>query len=84
MANHASAIKRLRASETKRVRNHYQEKTLRSSVKKLRNSTAKSEATPLYNKVASMLDKLVKKNILHKNKAGNLKSSLSKKIKTLA
>jgi len=83
MANHKSALKRIRSSETSRLRNKYQHKTARTFIKKLRNSTDKSEAQELYNKVSSMLDKLAKRNIIHKNKASNLKSSLAKKVASL-
>ena len=83
MANHKSAEKRMRQSETKRVHNKYYARTMRNAVKKLRNSTEKEEANELYPKVASMLDKLAKKNVIHKNKAANVKSSLAKHVKSL-
>lgn len=76
MANHKSAIKRIRQAEKKRIHNKYYHKTTRNAVKALRNTTEKDAAEKLMPKVASMLDKLAKKNIIHKNKAGNLKSSL--------
>ena len=76
MANHKSALKRVRSSETKRVRNKYQHKTTRNAVRDLRATTAKKDAEELFPKVAAMLDKLAKNNIIHKNKAANLKSSL--------
>ena len=74
MANHKSAEKRIRNSATKRLRNRYQAKTTRTSIKALRASTDKSEAETMYKKVSSMLDKLAKKNIIHKKKAANQKS----------
>jgi small subunit ribosomal protein S20 len=77
MANHKSAIKRIRQSEKKRVENKYYHKTTRNAVKSLRALTSKDEAAEMLKKVSSMLDKLAKKNIIHKNKAANLKSSLS-------
>jgi len=83
MANHKSALKRIRSSETKRARNRYQAVTARNAVKKLRNTTAKKEAEELLPKVQTMLDKLVKKNVIHKNKASNLKSGLSKHVSGL-
>ena len=76
MANHKSALKRIRQSEKRRVHNKYYHKTTRNAVKALRNTTEKEAAEKLMPKVASLLDKLAKKNIIHKNKAGNLKSSL--------
>ena len=83
MANHKSAIKRIRQSEKRRVHNKYYGKTTRNLIKKLRSVTEKAEAEQLYPKVAGMLDKLAKKNIIHKNKASNLKSKLAKKVNSL-
>ncbi len=83
MANHKSALKRIRSSETKRLRNRYQHKTTRNAMKKLRETTKKKEALKLFPEVVSMLDKLAKKNIIHANKAANLKSGLTKHIATL-
>jgi small subunit ribosomal protein S20 len=84
MANHKSAIKRIRQSETKRLLNKYQHKTVRNAVRALRALTDKKEATALFPKVAGMLDKLTKRNIIHKNKSSNLKSKLSKHVNALA
>ena len=83
MANHKSAKKRIKSSEVKRVRNRYQHKTTRTYLKRLRDSTDKVEAEKLLKEVASMLDKLSKRNIIHKNKAANIKSSLAKRVVTL-
>lgn len=84
MANHHSSEKAIRQNETRRVENRYHAKTTRNAVKKLRETNNKAEATELYPKVASMLDKLAKKNVIHKNKAANLKSSLAKHVNSLA
>jgi len=83
MANHKSAIKRIRANAAKRLRNRYQAKTTRTAIKKLRATTTKTEATPLLAKVISMLDRLAKKNVIHKNKASNNKSKLTKFVNGL-
>ena len=83
MANHKSALKRVRSSEAKRLRNRYQAKTTRTFIKKLREAKNKKEALDLYKKVASMLDKLAKKNIIHKNSAANKKSKLAKFVNAL-
>lgn len=83
MANHKSALKRIRANEAKRLRNRYQAKTTRTFIKRLRETTDKAEAQELYTKVSSMLDKLAKKNILHKNTASNKKSKLAKLVNAL-
>ena len=83
MANHKSAIKRIRANAAKRLRNRYQAKTTRNAIKKLRATTTKADATPLLSKVVSMLDRLAKKNVIHKNKAANNKSKLTKYVNSL-
>lgn len=83
MANHKSSIKRIRANATKRLRNRYQAKTTRNAIKKLRTTTSKKEASPLLSKVVSMLDRLAKKNVIHKNKAANNKSKLTKFVNGL-
>ncbi len=83
MANHLSAKKRIRQIESRRLRNKYQARTTRNAVKKLRNTTDKSEASEMYPKVVAMLDKLAKNNVIHKNKASNLKSKLAKHVESL-
>jgi small subunit ribosomal protein S20 len=84
MANHKSALKRIRQSETRRVHNRYYAKTVRNAVKTFRSLTDKKEATEQMPKLYAMIDKLAKKNIIHKNKAGNLKSKITKHASTLA
>ncbi len=83
MANHKSSIKRIRSNESKRLRNKYQHKTVRNAVRTLRALTDKKEAAALFPKVAGMLDKLTKRNIIHKNKAANLKSQLTKHVSAM-
>ena len=84
MANHKSALKRIRTSEKKRVLNRYQHKTTRNAIKAIRIATVKSEASAKLASVISMIDKLAKKNIIHANKASNLKSKLTKHVAKLA
>jgi small subunit ribosomal protein S20 len=84
MANHQSAKKRIRQIEKHKLHNKYYAKTARNAIKKLRNTTEKSEAEALYPKVTSMIDKLAKRNIIHKNNAANLKSSLAQQINKMA
>lgn len=84
MANHKSALKRIRANEAKRLRNRYYLKTTRTFIKKLRATDTKAEALELFKKVSGMLDKLAKKNIIHRNNAANKKSKLQKFINGLA
>lgn len=83
MANHIQAKKRIRQNEKRRLHNKFYVKTARNAISKLRATTDKSAADELYPKIASMLDKLAKKNIIHKNKASNLKSSLNVYINRL-
>jgi len=83
MANHKSAEKRIRANDAKKVLNKYYHKTARTFLKKIRTTKDKKEAEALLPKVYSMLDKLAKRNIIHKNKAANLKSSVKVHINAL-
>ena len=83
MANHKSALKRIRSNEAKRLVNKYKHKTTRNAIKKLRDTTSKKDAEVLFVEVSSMLDKLAKKNIIHNNKAANLKSGLAKHVAAL-
>ncbi len=80
MANHKSSIKRVRQAEAKRLQNRYYAKTARNAVRDLRATKDKDEAVKRLPEVSSMLDKLVKTNVIHKNKASNLKSKLAKMI----
>lgn len=83
MANHKSALKRIRANEKKRVTNKYYSKTARNAVRKFRTISDKKEATEKLPKLLSMIDKLAKKSMIHKNKAANLKSKLTKQVNSL-
>ena len=83
MANHKSALKRIRSNESKRVLNKYQHKTTRNAIKSLRELTDKKEAETMFPSIVSMLDKLAKKNVIHANKAANLKSGLAKHVAAL-
>ena len=83
MANHKSSMKRIRQTKTRTLHNRYYAKTMRNAVRKLRAMTDKEEAVKMYPTVQKMLDKLAKTNIIHKNKASNLKSSLAKHINKL-
>lgn len=84
MANHKSSIKRIRQTEKRRLHNKFYAKVTRSAVRKLRGTTEKDAAVALLPKVASMLDKLAKRNIIHKNKAANLKSKLTRQVNAMA
>lgn len=83
MANHQSALKRVRQTETRNTRNRYQHKTTRNAVRDIRSTTDKKAAEKLLPEVTAMLDKLAKRNIIHKNKAANLKSSVRKHVNGL-
>ncbi len=84
MANHKSSIKRIRQEQKRRLHNRYYAKAMRAAVRKLRATTEKAEAEKQYPVVQKMLDKLAKTNIIHKNKAANLKSKLARYIQKLA
>lgn len=84
MANHKSALKRIRQTEKRRVHNRYYARTMRNAIKKLRNTENKQEALELLPLVASLLDRNAKRNIIHKNKASNLKSKLTKQVNAIA
>ncbi len=83
MANHKSSLKRIRQEKVRTLHNKYYAKTMRNAVRKLRATTDKEAALKLYPTVQKMLDKLAKTNIIHNNKAANLKSSLTKHIVAL-
>ena len=84
MANHQSSIKRIRQTEKRKLHNRYYAKTARNAVRKLRATTEKAVAVDMLPKISAMLDKLAKRNIIHKNKASNLKSKLAVYINKLA
>ncbi|MDR3296690.1 MAG: 30S ribosomal protein S20 [Prevotellaceae bacterium] len=84
MANIKSAIKRIRQDQKRRLHNRYYARTARNAVKALRSTTDKAAAVAMLPKVASMVDKLAKMSVIHKNKAGNLKSSLALHVNKLA
>ncbi|MGI6573677.1 MAG: 30S ribosomal protein S20 [Fermentimonas sp.] len=84
MANHKSAEKRMRQSRVRRLQNRYVSRTARNAVRKLRATTSKEEAEEMYPRVCSMLDKLAKKKVIHKNKANNLKSKLAIHVNSLS
>lgn len=83
MANHKSSLKRIRANDKKRLRNRYYAKTMRNSIKSFRELEDKAVATEKLPSLVSLIDKLAKKSIIHKNKAANLKSKLTKKVNAL-
>ena len=80
MANHKSQFKRIRQNEKRRLENRYWGKTMRNAIKKLRNTSDVSEAKTKMPGVASLIDKVAKKGVIHKNKAANLKSGLMLKL----
>lgn len=84
MANHKSALKRIRSSQVHRERNRYQLKSSRTMIKKLLDTTDKTEAQELLKQATKMVDRLAKNNIIHKNKAANNKSRLAKYVNGLS
>lgn len=83
MANHKSAKKAIRSSAKKRLLNRYQHKTTRNMIKRLRDTTDATVAVDMYKTVSSMLDRLAKRNVIHKNKASNNKSKLARLVNKL-
>jgi small subunit ribosomal protein S20 len=83
MANHKSAEKRSRQNAKRRLFNRYWAKTTRNSIRDIRGEKAEGEAKKALPKVAALIDKLAKRGFIHKNKAGNLKSGLAKKVASL-
>jgi len=84
MANHKSSVKRIRQTDKRKLHNRYYAKTARNAVRKLRATTDKTAATEMLPKISAMLDKLAKRNVIHKNKAANLKSKLTVFVNKLA
>ena len=76
MANHKSQFKRIRENEKRRLVNRYWAKTMRNSIKKIRSTDNLEEAKAKLPEVVSLIDKVAKKGIIHKNKAANLKSGI--------
>ena len=84
MANHKSALKRIRSNEAKHVKNKYQHKTTRNAIKNMKGIEVKKDAEAALPNILSMVDKLAKNNIIHNNKAANLKSKLTKHVSALS
>jgi len=83
MANHKSALKAARQAEARKEDNKYYARTMRNALKKIRKTTDKAEAEKMVPELSAVLDKLAKKNVIHKNKAANLKSSITKHAQNL-
>jgi len=83
MANHKSALKASRQAEARKEDNKYYARTMRNALKKMRKTTEKAEAEKMLPELSAVLDKLAKKNVIHKNKAANLKSSITKYAQSL-
>ena len=83
MANHKSAIKRTRSDYSKNQHNKYLHKTTRNAIKQLKDTSNKKDAEKLFTNVTSLLDKLAKNNIIHKNKSANLKAKLASHVNSL-
>jgi small subunit ribosomal protein S20 len=84
MANHKATLKDVRKSNRRNERNRYYGKTARNAIRDLRALTEQKDAQEKFPAVAAMIDKLAKRNIIHKNKASNLKRKLALKINALA
>ena len=84
MANHKDALKRIRQNEKRRLHNRYYAKNMRNEVRKFRALTDKSEAEAQLPKIYSIIDRVARRGIIHKNKAANLKSKMTKHTAKLA
>ena len=84
MANHKSSLKRIRTNETRKIQNRYHGKTMRNAIKKFKAIEVKDDAVSQLPKMVSMIDKMAKRSVIHKNKAANLKSKLTRKVNALA
>lgn len=84
MANHPSALKRIRQNEVRKIHNRYYQKSMRNAVRKFRTLEDKKEATEQLPKLYAMIDKLAKRNMIHKNKAANIKSGITKFANSLS
>jgi len=84
MAHHKSALKRIRQSEVRRLRNRYQYKTVRNAIRKFKALKDKDEAEKSFTSLISMIDKLAKTGVIHKNNADNKKSGLAKHLALLS
>ena len=83
MANHKSALKNIRSDEAKRFRNRLQHKTMRNALRNFQEIKTKKAAAKALPSLISMIDKLAKRNIIHANKAANLKSKLANHVSSL-
>ncbi|MBR5783921.1 MAG: 30S ribosomal protein S20 [Bacteroidales bacterium] len=83
MANHKSSKKRIRSSERKRIENRYYAKTMRNALRDFRALEEKTVAVERLPKMISIIDKLAKRSVIHKNKASNLKSKLMRKVNAM-
>lgn len=83
MAHHKSALKRIRSDRSKRLRNRYYHKTMRNALREIRSEEDKKKAEEGLPKLFSMIDRLAKRNVIHKKKAGNLKSGLQMRVNKL-
>ena len=83
MAHHKSSKKRIRSSEKKRIENRYYAKTMRNALRDFCALEDKAVAVEKLPKMVSIIDKLAKRSVIHKNKASNLKSKLMKQVNAM-
>ena len=84
MANHQATKKDVRQAAKRRDRNRYYGKTTRNAIRDLKELKENKDAAEKLPEVISMIDKLAKKGIIHKNKASNIKSKLARRVNGLA
>jgi small subunit ribosomal protein S20 len=84
MANHKATKKDMRQAAKRRERNKYYGKTTRNAIRDLKAVGEKAAAGEKLPEVVSMIDRLAKRGIIHKNKASNLKSKLTRRVSAIA
>jgi small subunit ribosomal protein S20 len=84
MANHKATKKDVRQATKRRERNRYYGKTTRNAIRDLKSVTEKTAAGEKAPEVISMIDRLAKRGVIHKNKASNLKRKLSRRVNAIA
>ena len=84
MANHQATKKDVRKATKRRERNRYYGKTTRNAIRDLKAIKAPKEAGEKLPEISSLIDRLAKKGVIHRNKAANLKSKLARRVNQLA
>ena len=84
MPQHKSAAKRVRQSERRRQRNVQKKTMIKTAIKKVKTAEDKKTASTELQNTVSIIDRMAVKGIIHKNKAANIKSKLTKKVNSMS